>query len=245
MKRVSPLILILIIFYCGSLFAANGKITISGTEWAPYTGKELPGKGFFTEITVNAFEAVGYKTQIKLVPWKRALINTKFGRFDALMGASYTKERTSYFAYPKYAWKNKMHLFSSRDKEGTFKTFKDLCPAKIGILRGSFYTERLKEVGCLKLEEATQVAQNIKKLSKKRIQYMVDSKDAVLFFLKQNPKYNDSIKIMNPPFETDKIYTVISKKNPDYQTLVNAFDKGIKIIKQDGRYKAILKKHGY
>lgn len=245
MKKIFPFIFILFTCFGTSVFAKNQKITISGTEWIPYSGNSLPGKGLLTEITVKAFEAVGYTVIVKLIPWKRALINTKAGIFDGLLGASYSKERSKYFAYPKYAWQTAMHVFSNDPSRTQFTSFKNLCPAKVGILRGSIYKKQLSQPDCLNLEEGNQMEHNIRKLSKNRIQYMVESRDSIVFFLNQNPSYKQSIYIMTPPFEKNKAYTIISKKNPDYQLLVNRFDKGIQMIKKSGQYKAILKKHGF
>jgi len=79
---------------CSTLMAET--IKISATSWIPYTSKDLKSGGFLTEICQVALEKAGYKSKVKFTPWKRAVNMTKTGKSDALIGASYTKERTEY-----------------------------------------------------------------------------------------------------------------------------------------------------
>ncbi|MBF0225650.1 MAG: transporter substrate-binding domain-containing protein [Desulfobacterales bacterium] len=248
MKNLLFFVVFLSFFLLIKIEIVDGKeIFISGTEWEPYTGEHLLNKGFLAEITVEAFKKVGYDVTVKLIPWIRAIEETKIGKFHALIGASYTEDRTNYFAYPKYAWENYMHIFTQNDKDMTYTTLEKLCPGKVGLLRGSYLVERIrKNVNCLKIEEANTVLSNIEKLIAKRINYMIDSKDSVYFYINTDLKEKKNmVKIIYPPLELDKVYTVISKNIPNYETILNDYEKGIELIKQDGTYQKILEKHGY
>ncbi|MBU3916129.1 transporter substrate-binding domain-containing protein [bacterium] len=233
-----------VLVFTGSVFAQKGKLAITGTDWEPYNGNKLLNKGFFTEITVTALKRVGYEVEVSLVPWKRAYSWAKIGEQDGLMGASYTEERTEFFAYPQYSWENVMHFFANTGENRTYKKLEDLCPARLGILRGSFYVDRFKPITCLRQDLANSMIINIKKLMGNRVDLIIDSKDSILYILnKEFPDKANSIEPVYPPFEKDKIYTVFSKKNPNYKQIVTDFDNGIQLIKKDGTYKKILKKH--
>jgi polar amino acid transport system substrate-binding protein len=220
-------------------------VVVAASNWPPYTGSSLTGGGFLTEIVIAAFSKVGYKPEIHFVPWKRGVEMTKTGVYDTLLGASYTKERTAYFLYPKFVWENSVYFYGRSGSVRRFVSLEDLCPRSIGTFRGSFYTDRLRNVHCLNVQEVESIAQNIKKLVSGRIDLFIDSKDAVDYVLKNElPEYENKIEPMQPTFERDKVYLVISRKHPRAQQILEDFDRGISLIKADGTYRRILTAHG-
>lgn len=232
------------IFLSHTGFAVEKTIIMSGTNWEPYTGENLLNKGFFTEITQKALEAAGYNVTIVIHPWKRSFEATKHGTFDGLMGISYTQERTTFFKYPKYAWKNRTHFFAHKNGFQSFEKVEDLCPATLGILRGSFYIKHFEAYPCLKQDLANNVIINTRKLIKGRIDLLIESADAIHFILgKYFPKEAHKVVAIQPAYQVDKIYTAFSRKNPDHITLANDFDRGIQLIKNSGEYDSILQKH--
>ena len=109
----------------------------------------------------------------------------------------------------------------------------------------SNYLNRFRSVSCLKLEEASCIPQLIQMLGRKRIDLFIDAKDAVDYTLKTElPEYKDEIQPVQPYFEVDKIYFVVSKKHPDHRQITSDFDRGIALMKSDGAYQAILDTHG-
>ena len=246
MKKVqlTGLFMILAFFYLGSALATGKKVVISGTEWEPYNGKDLLNQGFYTEISKTAFESLGYEVKIVLQPWKRVFEKTKQGEFDALMGASYTKERTDFFAYPDYAWENKVHFFARAGHSFKYESVESLCPSKLGILRGSFYVKIFGKYPCLKQDLASSVKININKLIAGRTDLLIDSADSFNFIINKYFKNDtDKVTVIQPPYQIDKIYTVFSKKNSEHKKLMADFDRGIKLIIKNGTYDQILKKH--
>ncbi len=238
-------ILLAFTFLITSMAIADNKIILAGSNWEPYMGDTLPGKGFFAEISTEALKSVGYDVEIKIVPCARAIMMTKSADYTAIMGASFTKERSEYFAYPKYSWEVQMSFFSLKGKSIMYKNLEDLCPVKVGLIRGSYLLERLKAVTCINLDLGNSVSININKLIAGRFDLYLESKDNVNYHLdKLSTGKIDSIESISPPFETDRIYTTFSKSINGYKKLVADFDKGIKLIKENGIYDRILKKHG-
>lgn len=224
---------------------AQTKVVIAATDWAPYSGSRLLNGGFLSEITIAAFTKAGYDAKLIILPWKRAMEMTKEGKCDALLGASYTKERTLFFSYPKYSWNNHVFFFVKKEKHMTYVTPEDFCPARIGVFLGSFYADRFRKIGCLTVDEFSTIQQNIKKLLSDRIDLFIDSKDAVDYYInKEFPDHKNDIKTVLPCYEIDKIYLVISKKIPKNAQMARDYDHGIKAIKADGSYHKIIEKHG-
>jgi polar amino acid transport system substrate-binding protein len=53
------------------------------------------------------------------------------------------------------------------------------------------------------------------------------------------------VKFLSPPLEEKPVFAMFSKKNPDYKEKVDAFNKGLKAVEQDGTLDAIMKKYGF
>ncbi len=227
------------------VFAEKQQITILTAEWSPYNSEQLPSGGFLSEIVTTALARAGYQTTLEFLPWKRALKLTQIGKADALIGASYTKERVIYFSYPNYSWKTSGQFFAHKNHQFKYKKVEDLCPAKLGVFSGSPYIEAFNAIKCFDIQPVATIQQNIKKLLSKRIDIFIETKESVLFYLKTEfPERIDEIVALSPSFKTDEIYVVFSKKLQNYQKVQADFDAEIKTMQADGSYSAILKKHG-
>ncbi len=244
-KHVVVLSVIVVIGISHVGMAQPKQVVITASEWSPFSGESLLNGGFLSEIATTAFSKVGYTVELKILPWKRALGETKDGTYDAILGAGYTEERTADFIYPQYAWDIHVTFFAKQGRTWHYQTLADLCPATVGIFRGTRHLETLRSVGCFELKEVNTIQQNIKKLLADRIDLFLDTKSAVEYYLQQEfPDQKNEIVPVRPSFDTTKVYIIFSKKVPQSQQLVDDFDRGIALIKADGTYASILQKHG-
>lgn len=126
-----------------------------------------------------------------------------------------------------------------------YSKLEDLKPYTIGVGRGYSYPEKFISATYLKMEETTAAEHNIRKLLRNRIDLMVGSRKVILYLLQNNfPDSVNSLEILEPPLGALLLYVAFSKKSPDYQKKVEDFNRGLKMIKDDGTYEKILKKHG-
>ncbi len=243
LKRI-PLAFVAIVLACLAMPAQARVVTLVATEWIPFTGDTLPGKGFLTEITLEALRRAGHEPQLTFAPWKRALEMARAGEVDGLIGASYAEERTGDFVYPRYFRPSALYFFTRASNNVVYTRPEALCPAVLGLLRGSFLEERFKSVPCLQIDLAAEVEQNLRKLSAGRLDYILESRDAVLFLLAGPLRDVRNLKPVEPPYEIDKVYTVFSRKKADADALAAAFDAGVDQLEADGSCAAILQRYG-
>lgn len=60
------------------------EITLRADEWCPYNcAPDADKKGFMVDIATAVFEEAGHKVDYKLMPWARAVADTKEGKFTA------------------------------------------------------------------------------------------------------------------------------------------------------------------
>lgn len=228
--------------------AGKRTIVLATVGWEPMFGENLPKGGFYTEITRQAFQRVGYGLEVKFVPWKRALESARQGNYDGLLGAYYNDERAQDFDYSELVYVDEQVFFGRNGEQpATYQSLRDLVPYEIGVTRGLAYVNELKkEEPSLKIREVTDTEQNLTKLMKKRIDLFPAGKVYILHMLQTKyPDWRDQIQIVSPPLKTEGLYNPISKKVPDHQTIVADFNRGLQMIKDDGAFEKILNEYGF
>ncbi|GAB7021763.1 transporter substrate-binding domain-containing protein [Salidesulfovibrio brasiliensis] len=247
MKRYMLCLLFCACLLCSGLGAASATPLKAVTEsWAPYFGPELENKGVVVELANEIFKRAGYEINVEFIPWTRAVELVKRGDADLLVGAYYTDKRAKAMAYPENVLVTSNVLFAKKDKGISFSTMEDLKNYTIGVQKGAAYGDEFDKATFLKKDAATDRLAGIKKLMADRVDLMAGPKDVVLYEMKkQFPGKADQVEALSPPLSENKVYICVSKKHPNYQTVVDQFNAKLAEIKADGTYDAIMKKHGF
>lgn len=243
-KAIRPWCLVCLLAF-GHAQSDDKQLVISATEWDPFTSTSLDGGGLLIEVATEAFRRAGIGVRTEFLPWKRAYDGAKRGTYDALAGASHTTEREQHFHFPRYHFGARLKLFSRRGAKAEYRTLADLCPATVGILRGSFLVDLLKVEPCLTLDLSDDVLTNVRKLVHGRIDLLAESEVSVYHYLRSDlPQHVDSITALEPPLARDAVYVALSKALPGHAEVGAAYDSAIDSMRSDGTLDAILLKYG-
>jgi ABC-type amino acid transport substrate-binding protein len=234
--------LILPLFLSGQ----NKKIVLVTDPWEPFYGPNLGNKGYISEITKEAFYNVGYDLEIKFVPWKRALEDSKEGKYDGVLGGFYNKERTKHFIYSDSISSSNMRFFARKGNNIEYNTLSDLINYKIGVIRGYSYSNEFDNSNFLQKEEINNIEQNIQKLIYGRIDVFLESEEVVFWLLKTKlSQYRNEIVPLGQVYITNDLYILISKKSEHPKKIIEDFNKGLEQIKKDGTFNIIMEKNSY
>ena len=100
MKLASTVISFVLIVVLIPLTASSEVVTIVSDCWKPYIcGSEAGRNGIAVDIFMTVFTKAGYKPEFKEVPWKRAKVDTRKGKYNAIVCA--TKDDAPGFIYPE------------------------------------------------------------------------------------------------------------------------------------------------
>lgn len=201
--------------------------------------------GYLEVVTMEALKRQGYQIKIEYMPWARALrLSMDFGAYDILLGAYLTRERQAKMAYSDPIGQAEHSLFALRLKKIRYTSVSDLAPLSIGKIRDAAVSDAFDKANLPGIEEVTSIEQNIKKLQAGRIDAFVDKKRTTLHILQtQFADFADQVEAIEPPLQVDYFYNAFPKSRPDHQKLLADFNRGLRAIKKDGTYDAILKKH--
>ncbi len=222
-------------------------LKLTTVNWQPFYGENLPEKGFFSVIVRETFKRAGYDINIEFQPWKRALEATRKGKYDGLLGAYYTEERSTFLHYSDVVMENK-DVFISKDKQlSNYQHLDELKPYQIALIRASAPAEELQQQG-FQVVETNDDLQAFRMLLKDRVALVLTSEKHYHYIMEQDVdlKANrDKFVLLQKPYKTYPLYVPISKSRADSEKVVERFNEALADIKRDGTYTRILKQAGF
>ncbi len=224
---------------------AEGKtLKISTGEYPPWTGEALPEQGYVNHIVREAFAAVGIQVEFIYMPWKRAFEEAKKGKVDATSYWFNNSERSASMLLSEPLIQNRTVFFQRmEDPPIEWKTLDDLADYRISATVGFSYTEAFLKAIAERQLNATLVpsdVQNIKMLMSGRVELIATDEMSGFYMaatLSVDPR---KLRVLDPPMVTDKGYLMATKSKSESTDLINEFNRGLKIIRENGTYQQIL-----
>lgn len=215
---------------------------MSTVEWPPLATKQTKSMGLVVEIVQEAYKRAEVQTEILFVPFKRALRMAKMDQVDGLVVSSHTPERAEYMYFSKWSFANEISFWTTEKNITTYNYIQELCPGKVGVLRGSHVARKISELECLKpviLDSKKAIA---KMLHRGRIDYAIEGRRELRYWMKEEwvGDENKQVVPLSPPLFVDKYHTTIVKTHPNALAILEAFDRAIEEMREDGTMKRII-----
>ncbi|MBU1564610.1 MAG: transporter substrate-binding domain-containing protein [Proteobacteria bacterium] len=248
MKKLCLLSLSLFVLLCfvhGTL-QAGGSVTLATLDWEPYIGEKLPDQGYVASLVRESYKATGYTTKIAFMPWARVVAMAKEGKYDGYLPEYYAELLKAEFFLSEPFPGGPLGFFKKKADNISFKTLNDLKDYKIGVVRDYVNTEAFDKADFLQKEVANNDLTNLRKLVGSRLDLVVADKFVGTYLLKQDmPDKVGEIEFVTPALEEKSLYLCISKKVPDAEAKIKAFNDGLKIITDNGTLVNIMKANGF
>ncbi len=221
-------------------------ITLASLNWVPYIGEDITDNGYVADIAKESFKRKGYKIKIEFMPWARVKLLAENGKVDGYFPEYWADKLKKKFALSESFQGGPLGFFKLKSKAIKFSNLSDLKPYSIGIVRGYVNTAEFDNAIFLQKQEARNDETNFKKLLAGRIDLFISDKYVGLNLIKKMfAEKAGSIEFMEPALEEKNLHICFGKQNPRHKEYLEAFNSGLKEIKQDGTMKNILTKHGF
>ena len=233
-------LILIFIFAISSTANAAEKITLANGEWAPYLSKDLKHYGYMSHIVSEAFAEEGIEVEYVFLPWKRGFEDAKEGKFQGSLIWGYNDDRAKDFIYSDTVAELGTSLFYNKSKPIEWNEATDLKKYRMGGVIGYAYgIEELEKQGILKIERIGKDVGNYKKLAAGRLDIVLEDTEVGHESIN---KLGMADKLAAHPktLKSRKYSVIISKKAPNAQALVDAFNRGLKKLVDDGRYQKYL-----
>ncbi len=243
------MVLFIALFLSASLCtgAENKSYYIVEDPWPPYTYGEPgmePQRGLAVELMHAVFKRLHVPIRLELLPWKRCIMLVRSGQADALMLTVKTNERQQYFYFPEPFFSNSIVFLYRQGDTFSWDTFKDLKKYRLGLVRGSDYSQQFKDAISrerLDVQPVETISQNLDKLLLNRIDATPVLDVVARELIRINPRFKDKFSFAGKPLKTTEMHMALSRKSK-IMNIADQIDTTIKEMKQDGTLKAIMAK---
>jgi polar amino acid transport system substrate-binding protein len=233
----------------GMLLIAQGVVAqtlrLAGDAWAPYADVSLLHDGLSTDLIRTALGRAGYDTEYEQVPWARAIHGLSEGRYDIVINAWYSEERTRIGVFSAPYLINRLRFLKRKDSSISYQTLAQLHRNSIAVVRGYAYSPEFDADDELIKVPVANFSTAVRMLAAGRVDLTVEDEYAARFALIHEPAdVRSNVEFLPRSLAENSLHMLVSVKLAAHQQIVLDFDKAIADMKADGTYDKMIKLHG-
>ena len=225
--------------------AAAEKLRLVADAWPPFTDATLLNGGLATDIVSTALARAGYASDFEQVPWARALMGVGEGRYDVLVNAWYTEERTRLGRFSGEYLLNRVRFLKRKDAPIEYNNLQQLHTYPIAVVRGYAYSPAFDEDASLQKVPVHSFAMAVRMVAADRVKLSLEDEYVARYYLaRESAKVRNAVEFLPKPLSENSLHILVSLKNPHHEEIVASFDREIAEMKADGSYEQLMKQHG-
>ena len=226
-------------------------ITLRADEWCPYNCQpNSQNPGFIIEIAEAVFKKAGHTIDYQVMPWARAIEDTKKGKFNGIVGSG--RDDAPGFIFPETEQGQMLGSFYVKKGESwQFSGVASLKDKTLGVIKdytyrndiNAYITEHEKDSKLIQMASGDAPLDiNVKKLLAGRIQVLLEDVNVMSLYLKENSQQN--VLQIAGQLTPDNIYIAFAPENPKSADYAKILSEGIVELRKNGTLKTILEKYG-
>jgi polar amino acid transport system substrate-binding protein len=229
-----------------SSFAYGETLRMIAADWPPYVSRELPGNGAAIAIVTEALARGGYRAELRVDNWPRALEGIKLGVFDLVAGTWEDTQRETFLVYSDALMENEIVFVTLSERFIDYYELGDLQGLFIGVETDFAYQAGLLEHHDLIRVEHRHVIQNINGLLEGELDIIVTDRAAFMHAINSYlPGNRQRFRILEKPLEIKTLHLGISRQLKNYEQVLTDFNSRLEEMRNDGSHAAILKQYGF
>ena len=225
--------------------AAAEKLRLVADAWPPFTDATLVNGGLATDIVTTALARAGYASDFEQVPWARALLGVGEGRYDVLVNAWYTNDRTKLGQFSGEYLLNRVRFLKRKDAPIEYNNLQQLHTYPIAIVRGYAYSPEFDDDASLQKVPVHNFSMAVRMVAADRVKLTLEDEYVARYYLaRESSKVRNSVEFLPKPLSENSLHILVSLKNPQHEQIVAGFDREIAEMMADGSYARLMKQHG-
>ncbi len=256
-KLLAKLIIFTLILICFKTVAFNKVVSVvSLVDYPPYVFVEgnqpVIGtistqsstervEGYSWDVLKESFLTMGYSIEYEIVPWPRALKLLVHGQTDLLFPISKSDKRLRSFNYSKESINTVNYvIYFPKNSSIKWEGYKSLNETTIGIKRGYHYGEKWHAFKNVAKYEIGNISDGFQMLDNGHIDGFIGYENSWDYVLRQK---GWELKFRKTPIVDSNLEYVVSMKGVEKNNkLLEVYDKGKRILIENGRLQEIKRR---
>ncbi len=239
MKMWTVLSLLLIM----GLSAGAAQITLVADTWCPYNcepNSELPG--FMVEAATMILGAAGHEVKYLLSDdWEQAVADVEAGKFNGCIGADPTDNQNLLFPDEDMGV-SQNRIYVRKGDPWRYTGPASLEGTKVVVLTGYTYGDDVDAWLSANALYVDTLEQAVEALLGEKADILFENEYVMSMFTMMN-NIPDSLEVAGM-MESGPVYIAFSNVIPESKEYADLLSKGLKTMKADGSWKALLSKYG-
>ncbi|MEF2230302.1 MAG: transporter substrate-binding domain-containing protein [Pseudodesulfovibrio sp.] len=215
--------------WCGD----DRVVILTSLDWPPYSGPSLPGGGVSGEVVRAAFSRMGYRVDVRYLPWKRAVDQARtdpdvsgfFPEYDSGL-------RDEGFVYSGAIGASPVGFVEVRDRPVNWDTLEDLARYRVGTVKGYVNTEsfdRMAASGAFEVDSSVSDLLNLRKVMAGRVDLAVADVNVFRYLARTDLALSQERHRLrvNPRLLGVNTLHVCFRKGPEGEALLKIFNEGL------------------
>lgn len=195
-------------------------------------------QGYSWDVIRESFHAVGYTLDLRIVPWARAMYELKRGKVELLFPAGRNTERMEYMDYSSEPVNAVDFLiYTDGESEVEWNGLESLAGQTIGAARGWNFGDRWEKQSTFQKQLVDSIEQGFRMLDEGRIDGFAGYEVVWDYKIRNMDRSGEYGK--TPAFDETREFVTALKSNPRGEELLAAFDRGKRIITENGTMERI------
>lgn len=171
--------------------------------------------------------------------WARAVREVRYGDADGLLLANKTPEREQWALFSDPNGQEVTRLFRLRENHFTYGKSEDLAPLTVAVLRSAAILSVLQATGT-SIEEVPDFETGLRMVLGGRLDGLAGDEIVIRSLLaKLFPDEASRLESLSP-LDAQAMHLLVSRENPRAGAIIDAYNHGLSLLKESGRYREIL-----
>jgi polar amino acid transport system substrate-binding protein len=225
------------------LVQADSLRLVSGNDYAPFTGEDLPSGGMLSQVVQAALAERDIASTLDWRPWNRGYLMTLQAEYDATFPYVRTAERELVYAYSEPLFVAEQHLFSRAGEVFEADNLEALVGTRICYPLGwqpPAAIQRLVDEGRLIRHSPTGLDECAKLLLLNRDDFFVSDLRLGQAALRATgaplSRFRRSLKV----FSSSALHLIVSRQHPRAEEIIASFNTGLASLRASGKYQQII-----
>lgn len=224
------------------------KIIVVIDEWPPFTSRQMKSYGIGSQIVIEAMKVADLECEFQFKPWARALEMVKYEEAWGTFPWLYKEERAKDYLYSDVVLEGRSKIFYKKNNLNMkveipdYKTIYDLRQFKFGGVYAYTYEKDFeKPENNFKYELYSTLELAFNALDKGNVD-IINEDEAVGWYVisKLYPGRENEFATLEKNLITVNMYMLVNKTDGKSLEIMDKFNAGLKIIKENGKYDEII-----